>query len=90
MGYLQSLQPKLALPALTNALRTHSHMHARAQTLPDLILDTPSAPSLLEKFTQQAMTDGCLPADYKPPSFPTNGTGGVAVSAENGNHETST
>lgn len=64
------------------------------QILPDLILDTPSAPSLLEKFTQQAMSDGCLPADYKPPSLPAaeeaNGTKSAAAPAENGNHETST
>lgn len=45
-----------------------------AQILSDLVLDTPSAPTLLEKFTEQAKVDGCLPADYKPPSPPSDGT----------------
>lgn len=51
----------------------------RKQILPDLILDTPAAPSLLTKFTQQAMSDGCLPADYKPPTTPS-----PSPAAENG------
>ncbi|CAM9421474.1 unnamed protein product [Ectocarpus sp. 6 AP-2014] len=47
--------------------------------LPDLVLDTPAAPSLLTKFTQQAISDGCLPADYKPPPTPS-----PSPAAENG------
>ncbi|CAN0381768.1 unnamed protein product [Ectocarpus sp. 12 AP-2014] len=49
------------------------------EILPDLVLDTPAAPSLLTKFTQQAISDGCLPADYKPPPTPS-----PSPAAENG------
>eukprot|EP00904_Undaria_pinnatifida_P000488 jgi/Undpi1/1043/HiC_scaffold_10.g04506.m1 len=51
------------------------------EILPDLILDTPAAPTLLEKFTEQAISDGCLPADYirpSPPAAETHGSNGVA------------
>lgn len=51
----------------------------KKQILPDLVLDTPAAPSLLTKFTQQAISDGCLPADYKPPPTPS-----PSPAAENG------
>ncbi|CAM9519282.1 unnamed protein product [Chrysoparadoxa australica] len=32
--------------------------------MPDLVLDTPAALELLNKFVAQAKTDGCLPASY--------------------------
>lgn len=59
--------------------------------MPDLVLDTPSAPSLLKKFTEQAIADGCLPPDYTPPTPPAtaNGNGvsnGTAPVVENGEH----
>lgn len=59
------------------------------QILPDLILDTPAAPSLLEKFTEQAISDGCLPQNYQPPASLTSNasaSNGTAPPVENGNH----
>lgn len=41
---------------------------SRVQIMPDLILDTPTAPALLQKFTEQAKSDGCLSAEYVPPA----------------------
>lgn len=40
------------------------------ELIPDLVLDTPTAPELLEKFTRQAVADGCLSADYAPTPVP--------------------
>ena len=63
------------------------------QILPDLVLDTPSAPSLVDMFAKQAKADGCLPPDYKPPSPPAAGDApgnhGVDVPVKNGSDETS-
>lgn len=60
------------------------------QIMPDLVLDTPSAPSLLKKFTEQAIADGCLPSDYAPPSpspaAEANGVGNGTAPVENGKH----
>lgn len=57
----------------------------RVQILPDLVLDTPAAPSLLDKFTEQAKLDGCLPEDYKAPTPPAPDANGNGVApAENG------
>ena len=69
-----SPSPKLTTPPPRNA-------STKPQILPDLILDTPAAPTLLEKFTEQAISDGCLPADYirpSPPAAETHGSNGVA------------
>ncbi|CAM9340282.1 unnamed protein product [Ascophyllum nodosum] len=63
------------------------------EILPDLVLDTPSAPSLVDMFAKQAKADGCLPPDYKPPSPPAAGDApgnhGVDVPVKNGSDETS-
>ncbi|KAG5189487.1 armadillo-type protein [Tribonema minus] len=41
------------------------------ELVPDLLLDMPTAESLLDKFVKQAQQDGCLPQDYvKPPPAP--------------------
>lgn len=54
-------------PSLASNLTQISFI-VHVQIVPDLILDTPTAPVLLEKFTEQAKSDGCLPADYVPPA----------------------
>ncbi|CAM9227575.1 unnamed protein product [Choristocarpus tenellus] len=58
------------------------------QIVDDLILDTPTARVLLDKFTEQAITDGCLPDDYKPTvgeasEAEANGEGDVSPPAGN-------
>lgn len=63
---LHSVRRRVAIASSTKSLTHISLTHV--QIVPDLILDTPTAPVLLEKFTEQAKSDGCLPADYVPPA----------------------
>lgn len=62
------------------------------QIVPDLVLDTPTAPALLEKFTQQAISDGCLPKDYVAPVVEAvpSAADSVDLQKENGSHDAST